>query len=168
MNLPKKVRSMLTALLEDHQNIEPHHEDMCRLCLDATAMLSRKPKRAVKAAATRRTQKRLSKKEETAAIRAAVMKRADGRCELCGHIPAAFEPLEMHHALGRVRAKQAEGNCLGICRTCHWDITNARPGWLQKQADVFRRLGHLGTAWRLESRAEFVEAKAALSAAVAP
>ncbi len=110
--------------------------------------------------------KKKTKKAETADIRAAVMERAGGSCEICGAHETNLSPLELHHALGRAKATQRDGNCLGICRTCHRNMTDNRPsaaGVFRIQAEVFGRLGLHGTAGLLLKRAEFVESRAALS-----
>lgn len=35
-----QLEALVTELLEDHQRTEPHHEDMCPLCLRASAAIS--------------------------------------------------------------------------------------------------------------------------------
>jgi hypothetical protein len=54
----------------------------------------------------------------TAAIRAEVMERADGKCELCGG-PGALEMHHLERGSGRRREHQTIGNCMGICGFCH-------------------------------------------------
>lgn len=123
-----------------------------------------KPKPAVKSAERRRSAKRATKKEETADIRAAVMERAGGACEICGAHETNLSPLELHHALGRVRARQAAENCLASCRSCHRNITENRPSAdvvLLNQAAVFGRLGLHGTVGLLLKRRDFVLARGA-------
>jgi 5-methylcytosine-specific restriction endonuclease McrA len=124
-----------------------------------------KPKRSVVAARARKASKRRTKKEETAEIRAAVMARADGVCEMC----STARPLQLHHAFGRVRVRQATSNCLGICDCCHHDLTNNEGGaahcW-EKVGDTFASLCEhesAGRAWRNQA---YAESKDELSAGV--
>lgn len=118
------------------------------------------PKRSVKAAATRRTAKKTTKSMETKLIRGAVMARAGGLCEVCGSVGS-----ELHHALGRVRVKQAASNCLCLCESCHREITRSGPSpyWLRRQGGVFAHLGEHATARTLGHRANFAETRAELS-----
>lgn len=126
------------------------------------------PRKSVKAAATRRTAKRASKKEETAAIRAAVMKRAGKYCEAC----LSFCPSpEMDHFFGRVRAAQSERSCWSLCRLCHREKTNNAPSaahWLEAFVAHCERHGYREEAGMAVRRLGMVQAKATLSAGVAP
>jgi hypothetical protein len=128
-----------------------------------------KPKRpGVRARATRK--RRASRKEETQAIREQVFARAFSLgknvpvCELCRGNYAA----ELHHALGRVKVRQSQANCLALCRRCHREVTDSVPtaeAVLEAQALVFDELGFAGTAIELRKRARFADAKASLPAA---
>jgi 5-methylcytosine-specific restriction endonuclease McrA len=71
---------------------------------------------------TKKAEKRKAHREETSAIRAAVMKRADGRCEVCGASEAPYNPLHMHHTVmgsGKRRQQQNVSNCVALCMGCH-------------------------------------------------
>lgn len=67
-------------------------------------------------------QKRLSKREETARIRAAVEARAEGCCEYCSSTFSFPDPAEMDHWLGgsgRRRQEQSVETCWLLHRNCH-------------------------------------------------
>lgn len=107
-----------------------------------------------------RETKRLTKKEETAAIRAEVLRRAEGICELCESAGAD----DLHHAFGRVRQRQSVSNTLAVCRPCHRALTNNVGGaahWLDLQAMRFRNLGYAETARLLDARCQFVLSRGA-------
>lgn len=107
-----------------------------------------------------KAERKASKREETRAIRAIVMDRAQSRCELCRY-PAVS--LDLHHALSR-RVPQAVSNCLAACRDCHRRITDNNPSaayWLELQRQVFASLGHMTTAGVIEQRLGWVLSKAA-------
>lgn len=83
---------------------------------------SRKPSEAARA----------SKREETAAIRAAVVIRAKDACEVCG---SGGQWLELDHFFGRGRGRPAQSarNTWLLCATCHRAKTLNRPSasiWL--------------------------------------
>lgn len=106
-----------------------------------------------------RGQKKRAKAAGTKGIRAAVMLRANGLCELCQMGPAD----ELHHVFGRVRQRQSEINCLGICRGCHFNVTHSIPTavyWVDRQADVFERLGFLANAKELRAKIPKLELRA--------
>lgn len=119
------------------------------------------PKRSVKLAKVRKTAKRATKKEETAAIREAVMARADGRCEDCG---SSGCPLELDHAFGRGHVQQTERNCWALCGPCHREKTNNRPNaayWL-KRFTLHAQKHNLTREQQMAlRRLAFVEARAA-------
>lgn len=102
----------------------------------------------------RKASKKAAKNQETAVIYAAVMKRADGRCEMCDHAPGH---LELHHAFGRVRVQQSARNCLALCGSCHVGITQNHPSgayWREKQAQYFEYHGFMEEALRMRSVTE--------------
>lgn len=120
------------------------------------------PKKSVKLAKARKETKKKTKRAETSEIREAVMSRAGGQCEMCGAHETNLNRLEMHHALGRVRAQQSVENCLALCGPCHRDITDNRPSAvdvLQGQASKFGQLGLHATAKLLLKRRDFVLAR---------
>lgn len=73
----------------------------------------------------KRDRKRRTHREETAEIREAVFKRAEGRCEfyLPGMNMRCFAPAhEMHHTKGgngRRRQQQSADNCVALCVEHH-------------------------------------------------
>lgn len=105
---------------------------VCRRALEAM-----KPRKRIRQAlpgpsrAEKRTAKRETHRKETAAIRAEVEKRAEGKCESCGGADDGrpLGRLEMHHVLGgigRRRQMQAVENCMMVCRFCH-GLLNGHP-----------------------------------------
>ena len=107
---------------------------------------------------------RAAKNAETASIRAEVFARAGGRCELCRSRVAT----DMHHAFGRVKAKQAVSNCLALCRACHADLTDSRPDrghWIALQVGHFLRHGYAVEALEMGRALHVLEAKKALGGA---
>lgn len=110
------------------------------------ASLVPKPKTSAK----KKTERQIrSKGAETKAIRAAVMERAYGLCELCGR---GAGPIQLHHAFGRVRVRQAASNCIAVCTWCHAGITNNLPSaahWQKKQAAHFEHHGFIEEGSRM-------------------
>lgn len=116
-----------------------------------------KPKKSVQASRKRRETKGLTKKEETAAIREAVMKRAGGQCENCLAHEGPAAPLELDHMFGRVRVKQSERNCWALCRPCHRGKTNNAPTawfWLRVFAAHAFSHGYAAEARMADARFE--------------
>lgn len=127
-----------------------------RLFDELRAALSLKPK----SSAVKKTEKRRrTKGAETKEIRAWVMARAGGRCEMC----RTRTPTDMHHAFGRVRVRQATNNCLALCRDCHHQLTknlpDAESAWLTV-GDIFDRLDLFVEAAKAKGNAEYAKAKA--------
>lgn len=121
--------------------------------------------RATRASATRKRlgapkrAKKASKREETQAIRAAVMERARGRCEACG-VPSVV--LELDHQHGRGKAPQSVENCRALCPLCHREKTLSRPSaahWLKDFAAHCDVYGYAAEAKRARARLSFVEAR---------
>lgn len=133
--------------------------------------LSKSPKKreATKARRQRRESTVKTKRDQTAEVRAAVMARACNQCEVCSWVPRSLE-LELHHAFGRVRVKQAPENCLALCRECHARLTRNEPSaahWWLKVATAFERLGFAVSAARARDRLAFVSARTNLGAMAA-
>lgn len=127
-----------------------------------------KPKRSVKLAATRRTAKRETKKEETARIREAVMARCAGYCEWCG-TAGPDRRLELDHFFGRVRVQQSERTCWMLCPACHFSKTRNVPSatvWLERFIGHAGSLGYHEEAGMATRRLGMVQARAELSAGV--
>lgn len=128
-----------------------------------------KPKKAVVGARRVKRAKKATKGAQTKAIRAEVMARADGTCELC----AEAVPTEMHHVFGKARVPQSVSNCMALCMWCHRSLTDNARGAVQSWglvARVLKRLGYEAEAQRAWKQKEYCQGKAELSAglAVAP
>ncbi len=109
--------------------------------------------------------KKKTKREETAEIRARVMARAGGVCEICEYTPVS---LDLHHGFGRVRVRQSVENTLAICRNCHQLLTNNDPSgeyWWTRVADAFAHLGLHQSAARARARLQFIQTRKALTEA---
>lgn len=105
-----------------------------------------------------KAKKKRTKRDETAEIRAAVMKRADGRCEHCG---THFQRLELDHAFGR-RGPQSERTCWALSPYCHKSKTNWTGGaafWMAIFADHCERHGYEDEKSRALNRHAFVTAR---------
>ncbi len=106
---------------------------------DLRAALRVSPKKAAakKAKRTKVGKTKAEKRDETAAIREAVMARAGGRCECgCGrHFEGAWaQRAELDHFWGRGKAPQSADNCWALSVVCHSAKTNGVPNrgfWLQ-------------------------------------
>ena len=135
-----------------------HLRDICKqheypyAVLDLETAMRVKTKRSIKASRARKTTKRLTKKEETSAIREAVMKRADNRCECgCG---LGFEgeawrsfgnEAEMDHFFPKARTRQTLQTCWALTRHCHRNKTRnwpSREHWLRAFADHCAKHGY--------------------------
>lgn len=107
-----------------------------------------------KSSQVKRTEKkRRAKSASTKEIRAAVMERADGKCEACGVSP----PTDLHHVFGRVRVPQSVRNCLALCRVCHSRFTDNMPSAVVCwgfAAQLLRGLGFIPEAERCAARAD--------------
>lgn len=100
------------------------------------------PKKFVKAAKARKATKKASKRDETAAIREAVMKRADNHCECgCGYLFKGSNWLsyaneaELDHFFPKGRTKQTVKTCWALTRACHRLKTDNKPDaafWLRR------------------------------------
>jgi 5-methylcytosine-specific restriction endonuclease McrA len=87
-----------------------------------------KPKRAVKAAKTRRTAKATIRRDAWAEVREAVVQRALGDCEAC-ECPI-YGPAEVDHFFGgngRRRSLESVATCWALCADCHWLKTRNDP-----------------------------------------
>jgi 5-methylcytosine-specific restriction endonuclease McrA len=94
--------------------------------------LSPKPRssQVKKTAAKKRT-----KAKDTKSIRAAVMARAEGRCECCGAEETDFDQLELEHMHGKVRVKQSTESTWAVRHSCHQKKTGWKEGrdvWLER------------------------------------
>lgn len=71
--------------------------------------------------------KRAAHREETGAIREAVMRRADGCCEICDLHGRAVQAHDMHHLDGGAnrRSEQSASNCIALCLAHHRDMHGA-------------------------------------------
>ena len=83
------------------------------------AASSRRKDRTPRAPGESKAAKREERNARTAEVRAECVKRADGKCELCGKDGG---DAEMHHLLpgqGRRTQEQAVSNCIMVCSFCH-------------------------------------------------
>jgi hypothetical protein len=116
----------------------------------ATRAQLRKPKQA----------KRKAKREATRDVRAAVVKRARGECELCG----GFWHLTLDHFEGIARSESLE-TCWLLCWGCHREKTDNKPDaawWAGAFAKHCARHGYSEAEARARKRLQFVRARGAL------
>jgi 5-methylcytosine-specific restriction endonuclease McrA len=127
--------------------------------------------KATRASATRRRmaapkrEKRKTKRDETATIRAVVVDRARGRCEACSFLPL-LGLLEMDHFFGRGRTAQSVANCWLLCRMCHRAKTDNRPDaafWLRRFIWHCHNHGYSDESFRAVALLSKHEAKATLA-----
>lgn len=158
------LHSKLTEILSDLS--QPHLAlgDFGRAMAELQSALRLPPKR-VSPSKVAKAKRKLTKKEETLAIRIVVMTRAAGHCEACGHQPA-FAPLQLDHFFGR-RGPQSARTCWALDADCHRQKTNNVPDashWLNAFGSHCDRLGYSSEAkrcWdRLESKDLLSQAKA--------
>lgn len=103
--------------------------------------------------------KKATRKEETSTIRAAVMSRANGRCEACGLEQTFGTDLQMDHFWGRGKARQTVENCWAIGRYCHSQKTDNHPSaehWLHRFAEHARKHHYWKEVTRANERMHFV------------
>jgi 5-methylcytosine-specific restriction endonuclease McrA len=120
--------------------------------------------------------KHKAKRDETAEIRAAVMKRAElgtasnisgPLCEVC----RVWRASDMHHAFGRVRVRQSVTNCVAVCRRCHDRIGRNEPNAFECWRELFhhfRRNGYGAEAAQAEKNAAKAAYRADPTAEVSP
>lgn len=111
-----------------------------------TSSRRRSPRKEVATGRMKPTKEQLN--QRTAEIRAACVKRCEGKCEMCGQPEHPSFPLEMHHLLsgGRRRWDQKVTNCLMVCPFCH-DVCGGRilyaagglTKWAEKHGDAEAR-----------------------------
>lgn len=112
------------------------------------------PKRSVVASRKRKDSKKKTKREETAEIRAAVMKRAAGGWCEAGRDECPPPSLELDHFFGR-RGPQSERTCWALCWRCHKDKTSNFPSageWLRRFIDHCQKYGYHAEAERARAR----------------
>lgn len=119
-------------------------------------------------------EKKATKREQRADVRAQVMARAGGQCE-GRHMTAngrclwhcAGAPLELDHFFGRGRVESAE-TCWALCSSCHHVKTRNYPSsayWLERFIAHAERHGYHTEAERARARLEGIVAVRAASAA---
>lgn len=95
-----------------------------------------------------------------AAVRAAVVTRADGRCECgCG---APVPPGEVDHFFGRAKSEESVANCWLLTPACHFAKTRNSPSaraWLVKFRAHAELHGYLEAQIRAESKDAWLKAK---------
>lgn len=115
--------------------------------------------RPVSSYRVRKEKKRGTKRQETARIREAVMRRADGKCECgCGGDTMGLGPLELDHFWGRGKEPQTVENCWALSRWHHRLKTEnkypGREGWLRAFAAHCDRHGYAAEAAKARARLE--------------
>lgn len=137
IRLSQKVAQSILSDLEKFWDSEPLPAP--RYVAELRAQLG-KPNKAKALRRKRKDAKRATKRDETSAIYAAVMARANARCEACdAYVP--YGGLQLDHMFGRVRVRQSERNCWALCHACHVAKTHNRPSathWL------LEFIGHAG------------------------
>ena len=115
-----------------------------------------KPKRAVGLRRQRKKTKRATKREETAAIRDAAIKRGEWCCEACGNMFGVnLRPAQLDHFFGRGKAAQSIQNCWALCPNCHRAKTDNKPSaefWLERFAVHARKHGYMAEVLRCQAR----------------
>lgn len=129
------------------------------------ALAPKKSKPARLATKAAKKAKRASKKEETAAIRAEVLKRSNGYCECgCGTVLGAnLDFGEMDHFWGRGKAPQSVQNCWMLARGCHRWKTDNRPSavaWLKAFLRHCHSHGYATEAYKAAVRLDSIDALA--------
>jgi 5-methylcytosine-specific restriction endonuclease McrA len=123
------------------------------------AELARGRRLLVRHNATVKRNRKAEKNAETARIREAVWRRADGNCEGWVIARTSFPvrcpsvATEMHHIFGRIRVKQSEDNCAALCRACHRACGGNKPSaraWWEWWSAWFLERGNLNNAWKCD------------------
>lgn len=159
VTLSRKQARVVLSVFRSAWAMSPEAEDVERHIRES---LSPRPKSS---AVKKREARNRSKAKDTKAIRAAVMERADGRCEHCGWAFQSFNPGELDHAFGRARAESVE-TCWALCRDCHRQKTNNDPSaahWLEAFAELAEGLNYSESASRARALLAKHEAKSSLS-----
>lgn len=115
----------------------------------------------------RSSPRRIAKNSETAGIRAAVVERAQGRCECgCGRRFGSGEGTpEWDHIAGRVRVKQSVSMTWMLRRDDHRERTLNRPSrnhWLTRFKAHAESFGYTAEAAWAQREIDYATAKAAL------
>lgn len=97
-----------------------------------------------------KTDKKAQRAIDTSRLRARVVERAEGRCEMqmqagvAGQVRCGLAGTEMHHVYGRSRMPQHDDNCLLLCSAHHRLLTLNLPSaalcWTQV-VETLQRLG---------------------------
>lgn len=155
VRLPYKTARALLALI----NVRGFDRSEASAVAELERALAVKPavreRRKVKAA------KKAEKRDETAEIRAAVVKRAmspQGQplCENCDLLGS-----ELDHFFGRGKVPQKVSNCWFLCGYCHRNKTNNEPSatyWLEQFVSHCDRHGYTSEAWQATARLEALKA----------
>lgn len=153
----RSARSLLTFLDTIPELIVDHPNDAADELRKALAV-----KPAVRERKKLKAAKKAEKRDETAEIRAAVVKRADGRCECGCDTFVTEETGELDHFFGRGKVRQTERNTWLLSRECHRAKTNnspSRAAWLNRFIAHCDRHRFTSEAWHAETLRKTVEAK---------
>lgn len=154
-SLSAKVLRRIRAFVSPMGFTEPNSE--ARFIVDAVDF-ALKPKRSLAPAKKRREAKKKAHREETGAIRAAVVKRADNTCEACRSQFRAFDYFAMDHFFGgsgRRRAMQRPETCWLLCRDCNHLKTFNDPSaaaWIERFITHAERHGYTREAEMASAR----------------
>lgn len=121
------------------------------------------------AAKSEKRAKKASKRGETAAIREACEKRAEGFCECGCGIPLTGpgRRAELDHFFGR-RVPQSVRTCWLLTYQCHWEKTDNSPSaayWLRRFIAHCGKHGYAEEISRASDRLAFVQVRAELGRA---
>lgn len=95
----------------------------------------------------------------TSILYAAIVARANGRCECCGD---PVPPGELDHFFGRAKVQESIENCWLLTPACHYAKTRNHPSaraWLRKFLAHAERHGYLEAQIRAESKDAWLKAK---------
>ena len=126
MKIPASLGRKLLAFL-DHVGTEAALFRPEARELAASLRRYNQPKRSIRAARARRDEKRTTRREEMAALREAVMKRAGGKCEACGMSSTRLHCDHWQGGVGRRRAEQSIATTWALCPSCDFARTRNNP-----------------------------------------
>lgn len=124
----------------------------------------KKKRKGAQPAQARREAKRRRHAENATAIRAAVMLRAGGRCEMSDGIRCSMDGTDLDHMLqgsGRRRQRQSAETCWLLCAWHHRERTRNRPSSRAWRGHMRRHLDRYGYPTPRELSMEVEEAKQA-------
>jgi hypothetical protein len=123
MNREVKKLLMDIVVLDSEQEQAPSLGDMAKRAMSILDRYTKGRLRRLEKSRPRRAEKQAARDERNAGmatIRAEVMRRAAGTCELCHNDKVH----EVHHLIGGAmrRKMEATNTCIGLCLTCHRNV----------------------------------------------